>query len=996
MSTATKRIAWKENYLLRPIVLASLALFLISATLVCFTVAAGRNQQAGELLLGMFVLFGCVIGLATGIILFVPERETETDLFLGRLPVRGIDVSKTKLKQGLIWFSLFLVVTAVATIGIFQFWYGDNILSLRTLTSTYYTMCVLIPIECFLWSVVCSLKFRGSVSAVITAAIACVVSLVVVPPFLLMFYGNRHLSQRHEDSIYLAIQVVLIVGLATFAIRSARTWLRGFEGNFADVSQVASKTLFSTDESSAVELAKPAHLWASMAWQNFRVQALPFGLIAAGTLIAATGIAMGFWQEIASMTWRWIDIGIAYWNVTIVNAGIVLAGAAVGLLTFTSDQSKESFLFFQQRADYPRKLWLSRMAAIGLMVPVIILTGLIVYSPMTAGPWILNSHFASQGGTDSMRDWSWISSSCTVTNCFWVFLVAASVAQLLSLLIRHGMIAFFVICAAGWFVWQYCNYLMLLGEPLWLFAAPIAVVAFAASWWFAPRWIGQRKVKRGMVLCFVGLFGVIGGSIYAMLHHRANAFAEPSAFESYKVTFDGYGRGEGSIETKYETVKKLKAAFAKFTPASELLDQKGLQWRSLNKESSNVGIVESWPEDFRQAYMDVNKESLALIREAVADVDSCHFLNPFSSVEREAQASQIDSALRVDAYHAMANKDIENALNAMVARVQANWNTGTINGSDLGFAIESLIAWSELPNQTPESIRNGIDKLDQLKDMVFNGDNQRPIREHFYRIQRLYGSTDRDSVLLNPNRYSNYSWLEINPWERQRSRRIDLRDLKRVYSARWEMLCELVRENKVYTYGYDVASDLNGRSVFFADHMTISQRQDPLLFVSDVLTSFSYTKVRMALAGYRCENGSYPESLELLLGDKNGFWLKQMPVSLGTGKAFAYFPNGLDEVSFFESVPVRYVGGLKLPIEYRAFSASETIPAKTPFLLPWSGELLEKRSLTIEKKFDEKGQVGEQKAEDFWKNRTAWWLPRPRVELRISTYYQSPENWILP
>jgi hypothetical protein len=90
------------------------------------------------------------------------------------------------------------------------------------------------------------------------------------------------------------------------------------------------------------------------------------------------------------------------------------------------------------------------------------------------------------------------------------------------------------------------------------------------------------------------------------------------------------------------------------------------------------------------------------------------------------------------------------------------------------------------------------------------------------------------------------------------------------------------------------------------------------------------------------------------------------------------------------------VGGLKLPIEYRAFSTSKTIPAKTPFLLPWSGELLEKRSLTIEKKFDEKGQVGEQKAEDFWKNRTAWWLPRPRVELRISTYYQSPENWILP
>ena len=224
MSLATQRIAWKENYLLRPITIANLIIFCIGLIGVWFLVPVGRHQSAAELCLGLFTLMSCVAALATGIILFVPERETGTDLLLGRLPINGPSVSRVKLKQGTIWFLLFLISAAIIGLLFYSIRYGANIFASGR--KVYFGLLVIVPIECFLWSIICSIRSKHSITAVVVSAISAAVSHVVIAFVayeLLRWSMFRGIGGG--DSMFLLIHVCLTIGLTLYAVVASRRWL---------------------------------------------------------------------------------------------------------------------------------------------------------------------------------------------------------------------------------------------------------------------------------------------------------------------------------------------------------------------------------------------------------------------------------------------------------------------------------------------------------------------------------------------------------------------------------------------------------------------------------------------------------------------------------------------------------------------------------------------------------------------------------------------------
>ena len=164
MSTAREVLRWKERRTLLPIWISLGALFLI----VFFFVASIGNVAESTHAINYLVMLwvgGCLIGLATGIMLFVPEREQETDLLLGQFPVASKTVVRAKLTEAMLVFFFFVLVTGVVVVSTYWFRHGQFLWNETEWIN--FSVLAFVPVQTFLWSCCFSLCFRNSLTALV-------------------------------------------------------------------------------------------------------------------------------------------------------------------------------------------------------------------------------------------------------------------------------------------------------------------------------------------------------------------------------------------------------------------------------------------------------------------------------------------------------------------------------------------------------------------------------------------------------------------------------------------------------------------------------------------------------------------------------------------------------------------------------------------------------------------------------------------------------------
>ena len=289
MNAISKRLAWKEAAILRPICIACLVLLalLLFAGLAIIKNPADYSDFVGN----MSMMLGGIVGLACGIILFVFERESGTDRFLEVFPVDGRAVARAKLLQAFKYFLLYMIgVVLIAATALAVFDGGMPRFHGKATPLVSSLMLALIALECFLWALVCSVLMKSSLRATILSAFLAVTSAIVIGTVQQGWVGTG------SDVKYLwgmvGAHCWLSVCLAVAVWILSPNWLRGRYRRSVELnSNVATDTKFAAANSKLQAAdVKCAYPFKALMWQNVRRCWIPWSLIAVGLIV------IGFWM----------------------------------------------------------------------------------------------------------------------------------------------------------------------------------------------------------------------------------------------------------------------------------------------------------------------------------------------------------------------------------------------------------------------------------------------------------------------------------------------------------------------------------------------------------------------------------------------------------------------------------------------------------------------------------------------------------------------------
>lgn len=901
MSTANEVLRWKERRTLLPVWASMGALFLFGLLMLALGNTTGPKDMHVENYLTLFWLASSVIGLATGIMLFAPEREHGTDLLLGRMPIESKAVARVKLVEALLVFVLFVAVSLALVVA--AFWIRRGEFLLGNISWQRFTVLAFIPIQTFLWSCLCSLWFRSSLKAVITAAVLSMIgwiSTAVGTVFLVQEIYGMSGNQDQFVGYALGANGLLVLVLWGAIWRSGATWLRGsYSAGKVRVADRVGKV--------SARRQATAYPFKSLMWHGLRMNWIVLLAISAATI---------FFSFVATSIWGYhiryrgsFDI-YAIYNVQM--ALSVISGAASGFVLFRGDQSRSKFLFFQQYADYPRRLWLSRVALLGLTVPFVIVSLVWISETLFTAESVENVSLPGMYGP--------IFRQPVILNGVVVLMLAASIAQLISIICRSGILAFFLTAAAMLVVTAWCGTILWTGTPLFIFALPVILVCFLVSWWYAPRWISQRKPIRSIAIPVCIATTVFFMSSFGYVFSRV-AISVPKLPPEFAEAFESHDQFLNADKQRYKSVFQIKEAAA------------SLNFESIRREQASLPedarIYSGWPDELLEKSVAANKDPLAMIEEAVADDLVYHWLAPKSLTERHSQYNLIAEPLAIQSEHFWRKQEVNLLLDSLTSEVRAAWRSSPTPGQLTARKILRFCNWSEMEGQTEELLRSGIAKLERLRFEIFNAQSQRIQYEVYFDIARKFAKSEPDSNFLR-------GVLSEGPehWEKIHDHRMRLNEFSVFTKA-----IHLKLQNREIQWADYLIRDSRRAGV---DYSVETARYFGLLMIERAIR---YASLRIALQSWQLKHGSYPETLDQLVSTGGSeSLLSEMPVDPATGMTFAYFPQGLGEPAY---PPALSTFNRAYPNGYQSVhDSSDAIPENRPFILPFSGNFKTKNLLS--------------------------------------------------
>ena len=909
-----KHLIWKECRLLLPACLGLMSLAAIGMLAVgCF--AAQSITDNGSMFIGLALGGAVMTALVCGAVTFSLERENRTDTFLTRLPFSGRKLADIKiLTAGICFFAFYLSAIVIAVVLFALFFGGRNLLAVsagRAVLGPSLPIAFLMPVMSFLWSLMFSRYLKKTLNVVLLAATCSVVVPLVLGLIwntcLNTFFGKE--VGVFEISAIFLLQIVLL--LAGIAIHSG-DWLRP--------NQLRSSRFSGRGESTVgqfkLTFGGPSGSVASLAWQTLRIHwlgcliAVALGVIYVAVVLPFTDfIAMAFpslyRNEGSEASIHWIELSNDLFA--------ALIGGGFGLALFASDQSGSSYRFFQQRADYPRRVWLSRVSVllvVGLWVAVVIaIVNRVAFSVFVSQYQMIainESISASQWYRPAHEISMFLPYFFSLTlRSASMFFVVSAVGQLVSIYCRHGILNALIglVACLGTIVWvRYLNWYQ---APVYYFAWPVGIGALLLSWWYAPSWIrGTRQFSATLVaIAVMALISV--GCILGLRADRLNDYVVQPAFNDLDNLFDNPTALRGAGDPRFEVAKEMESAVGEWERACEEFRQKfAPEW--MDDLESDQALLKQTPA-VNELFAS-QRPTFDRIAEAVSHPDMRYyfFLPPDAASTIWARKYQsITGLIERFKLHAIQISDSELYRLALSAEISVLMH----RLRSLSFEnINEYIRWADQPGREVGELVSGINDVESLIQSSFSIENEHWLENRYF----LYR--------LNPVTYS----LDL-AWETERKKQKAQLHILTKWEG-WQNFCKLngltaddwtvrrraSRDGREVSYAY--APMREGASMAYRSYLD-SYSQDRIN-----LRVLRYLKQRLALAAWKQETGSYPTQLNDLVGK----YLNEYDELSNS-----YYPDGLD-------LPAVCLPLLKANNANTIYTVKSAIPSKTPFLLPWT------------------------------------------------------------
>lgn len=930
-----KSLVWKEWKTLLPICLGLIGTtFIVLLGMILFQFNIGINEMSGQFF-GVVILLGCIAALATGTMMFSPEREEGTDQLLSSLPLSGNEVARVKVFESIKAFSVTIAIMALLAFAVFFATYGTFVAPgssngpSRTMGIIILLIPIAVPVECFLWSLITSSRFSTALNSVLAAAGLSILG-VMFASFWFSFIGigvpdavmARYMIAGHI--VLLAFQVYLVTN-------STSGWLRG--GGASNQSGVTAfkrswlnrltgaAVIDSPSTVGGITRIKAAHPFRSLIWQSWRFHRWPLAaclLIAIGAAIASSVsifMSMGQGDQLQNLL-RNLTFQLA-----------TLMGAIAGMSTFAGDQSSSQYRFFQQQADYPKHVWLSRVGIIGVIGFLLFLAVCVIFW-FSVGSRMLNN--LSQFAANNEYYYTQINEipafSISVWKPMFVFLAVAGVGQFLSIFIRSGALLFilsFGICIGSAF-WFY--YIAWLNEPLWIFGWPIVIACYASTWIYSNNWIREQRRWTSLAIGLTAIAAVFVVTLIGLRYHRVNEVPKLAEFEEVEKLFEKQTAYLNSNPNKYENALKLNGSFAKMVPLSDLAEEAKIS-------IGNILLTDplEWPDGLLDKTVESNLDAIDDIKDSLKDPNVWYGLNARSTDVEASQKRTIRILLNADLPYQLEKGNLDAALDTAIAHLNlVNLNLERLT-NETSWA-EPMIQWAEADGQTGDSILAGLKRFDEALETLFDRDSDRVSLKQYLIQLRAYGRNALGDQLT-------FDMLQI--WEEKRALRIYQQVLKQEND--WDNLSLFIQPTTPTVNRYFKRTKRYEHQDYTTRNF-VGAVGSPFPDIPGFLMAIKYVRLRMALAAYFADHDEYPETLSMLQGR---YFEEVLPLA-SDAREFAYSSTGLDLPVIFEDIgkdPNQF------PISHWAnnslWELESYVPAGKPFLLPWSGIAQEKRDFVI-------------------------------------------------
>ena len=566
----------------------------------------------------------------------------------------------------------------------------------------------------------------------------------------------------------------------------------------------------------------------------------------------------------------------------LVFSGVLMTGASASL--FWPDHQQGNMRFFQQQRETPVAFWLGKLTP--WMVATILISIAFTLAFNLAVRWEQSTAWYSDG----YKFYFYL----LLFPLTWM-LVAWASGQLCSIFIPNPLISgitAMVLAAtvASWFCYQ-----VTVQESYAWFTLPMVVAFLVTSSWRCRDWLAGRNrwfhYAAPLTLCAAA----VAASVASLIHHRATEIPDPpSDFVSlwYTALPPGALGPIGYRETAEMYRQAIEAIKEEDLPTK-------LRSMSIGVKSSDSTIA------FEEKYAAVIDKIIVASKrpccESIFDLESV-FDDSRSESERDLlleeeghDQSKLRYALDCRIANSIAKVELDEALDALFAWDRFNQRLGSPESATNLF-LARLIAWSDLPEQTPTQLRRAIKRLEREEPNLDNSTSEDLLRDsvvahQFFHNNRVEGQLFRTQYeMLNPS--EDYS--QVFPWDSIRR--------KRLLKARANF--ELAMTVQMIPTRNDAPYQRFNRSVY---SQSFNEQIDPFN-PADTEGSFPYpleeehnlqrfTMLRLALVAYGLEHGEYPQRLDQL----SDYFRYGVPLTIDQGKSFAWFPNGFGEPVYWHS-----------------------------------------------------------------------------------------------
>jgi hypothetical protein len=568
----------------------------------------------------------------------------------------------------------------------------------------------------------------------------------------------------------------------------------------------------------------------------------------------------------------------------------------IGSFTFLGDQRRRYYRFLAERGIGPRIVWLGRLWPWLVIAPCLfgILTLLVIrFIPIFYDwPW---------------EPWQKVTSSIifgTISYLAGYLVLSICAGQLCSMFFRSGILAglFGLILAgilAGWLD------LMWLWGINWLWSvAPIPLVLLLATWLRAPDWILERNqisawLRPALVLILPAVFLLIAVPLHRLTEipvvgpgFDPDHFFRPLNDEEL-ATVDIYKK---ALE-KYSGMPQPQSESEAHDNVSESIDNMLMRPnRPFSLTAQEIAWVEKNQETIPLAVEASKGEKDILTPSSPFDSDNQHF--------DEWAVYELGKLLICSATKLQSAGNLDAAIEQYLAVVRiarqlrsARWDYGIDRLESCVY--DQLPFWAAQTGQTADKIKKAIAQLEEITADMPAGAQQ---------IKFLYMQTKADlgeGFQSHGKSYmtmANILWLKI-PWERARALRllnvITRSDLEAVAQA--ESAAEEGRPIAVlpgdtyffyafYYWGKEPPYALREEIVIPPLIQYARQSFSVIWGFADMVNRRRATPIVLALQAWKLEHGSYPKTLNELVGP----YLKHLPDDPYSGESYRYFPDGLN------------------------------------------------------------------------------------------------------